>query len=171
MLWAGWGGGCGDRGTHRWIAHSKYFQYCLERASGKTQLTELRKLVVPDQGVAANNLAVGFGKIDYDISGCKVELVLLGLGKLPLLRVSHCDLTKFGTAANDGPILRVVEFRVVHGRAKIELACRLGQLVEGAVGGGGHASWCHQKSGEHSPEGALLVGSHDENVLYRESEI
>ena len=86
----------------------------------------VRELVVPDEVVAAAQLARLLGG-DHDlVAEGVVEDVAGGLDVDPFLAVGRGDLVKFGLVEGEVGVLLVVEDHVVDGRAKVLQPCFLG---------------------------------------------
>lgn len=81
-------------------------------------LTPSRKLAVPGQGVAAEELAVLSGNAGNDVALLEVELAAVGLGGIPLLPVLGSQLANLARVARDGHVLGVVGVALADGRAE-----------------------------------------------------
>lgn len=118
---------------------------------------------MPDQCVTAYYLLpVRLGKVDNLIGLAVVELARVGLRELPFLRVADRDLAKVELVGQDGPVGAVFDLRVVHSGAEVELPGRLGQLMQPAVGHGGHyaRSRRHQESGQNGTDRQVVFRGH-----------
>lgn len=79
------------------------------------------QLVVPDQVVAAHDLAVVLSKVDNDITLGVIEAALGRLSVIPLLGVSGSDLTELVGITQDGCVVGIGKFAVVCSRSEVPL--------------------------------------------------
>ena len=103
--------------------------------------TPARQLVVPNQIVASQQLIIRLGHAGNHICLRVVKHILSRLSIFPLLSVSHCNLAKVRCDLEDRLVLRIREFGVVGGTAKVLQSLCLGKLIELAI--------CQRKERHH----------------------
>ena len=99
-----------------------------ERGEGRD--TEGGELGVPGEGMAAQELAVGFCLGGDGIGAGEDEFALLWLGDFPFLRVLGRVHAEFALAFHDGLICGIVEVVGLCRSAKVELSCFNEQRVQ-----------------------------------------
>jgi hypothetical protein len=109
-----------------------------------------RQLAVPDERVAAHDLAMGAGEGDEPIGRREVERAALGLDALPLHRVLGRDAVEL--TREHARVGRVVAQRVVGDRGADQRARREVAQPAGLVGlRGGDSDQQRHDGGEHGP--------------------
>lgn len=105
-------------------------RWWLEPHTERVSLTELRELLKPSQRMTPKHLTIRRRQRPDGIRAGEHELVLRGLGGLPLLAVFGHEQAKFVLVVDDLHVRRVVEVVDFRGRAKEQHAGCLGEAVE-----------------------------------------